>query len=48
MEDETVNYFLAFIMVFGLLLGCGAVTFVCFFLDGDFGGYRWADKTSFQ
>ena len=37
MEDQTINYFLAFILLFGLLLGCGAVTFVCFLLTGIFG-----------
>jgi hypothetical protein len=37
MEDETINYFLAFILVFGLLLACGAVTFVCFLLTAIFG-----------
>jgi hypothetical protein len=37
MEDQSTNYFLAFIMVFGLLLGCGAVTFVCFLLTAIFG-----------
>jgi hypothetical protein len=37
MEDQSTNYFLAFILVFGLLLGCGAVTLVCFLLTAIFG-----------
>jgi hypothetical protein len=37
MEDQSTNYVLAFILIFGLLLGCGAVAFVCMFLTGIFG-----------
>ncbi len=37
MEDQTTNYVLVFIMLFGVVMGCGAVTFVCFLLTAIFG-----------